>query len=94
MPTSLRGSSLRREGEKNSLGLDLDNTVYALDSTNIDLCLSVFPCAHFRTTKAAVKKHTLLNLRGSIPSFIHISGGNLHGVSALDMMLPEPALGA
>ena len=57
------------------LGLDLTNTVYALDSTTIALCLSVFPWAHFRTTKAAVKMHTLLDLRGNIPSFIHISDG-------------------
>ena len=71
------------------LGLDLSNTVYALDSTTIDLCLSVFPWAHFRTTKAAVKMHTLLDLRGSIPSFIHISDGKLHDVHALDMLVPE-----
>ena len=71
------------------LGLDLSNTVYALDATTIDLCLSVFPWAHFRTTKAAVKMHTLLALRGSIPSFIHISDGKLHDVHALDMLLPE-----
>ena len=58
------------------LGLDLTNTVYALGSTTIALCLSVFPWAHFRTTKAAVKMHTLLDLRGNIPSFIHISDGN------------------
>ena len=68
---------------------DLDNTVYALDSTTIDLCLSLFPWAHFRTTKAAVKMHTLLDLRGNIPSFIHISDGKLHDVHALDMILPE-----
>jgi Domain of unknown function (DUF4372)/Transposase DDE domain len=73
-----------------SLGLDLDNTVYALDSTTIDLCLSVFPWAHFRTTKAAVKMHTLLDLRGSIPSFIHISDGKLHDVNVFDLLLPEP----
>ena len=60
------------------LGLDLSNTVYALDSTTIDLCLSVFPWAPFRSTKAAVKMHTLLDLRGNIPSFIHISDGKLH----------------
>ena len=60
-----------------SLGLELTNTVYALDSTAIDLCLSVFPWASFRTTKAAVKMHTLLDLRGPIPSFIHISDGLL-----------------
>jgi len=71
------------------LGLDLTNTVYALDSTTIDLCLSVFPWAHFRTTKAAVKMHTLLDLRGNIPSFIHISDGKLHDVHALDLLIPE-----
>jgi hypothetical protein len=71
------------------LGLDLPNTVYALDSTTIDLCLSVFPWAHFRSTKAAVKMHTLLDLRGSIPSFIHISDGKLHDVHALDLLIPE-----
>ena len=68
---------------------ELDTTVYALDSTTIDLCLSLFPWAHFRSTKAAVKMHTLLDLRGNIPSFIHISEGNLHDVHALDMILPE-----
>jgi hypothetical protein len=72
------------------LGLELSNTVYALDSTTIDLCLSVFPWAHFRTTKAAVKMHTLLDLRGSIPSFIHVSDGKLHDVHALDLLAPEP----
>jgi hypothetical protein len=72
------------------LGLDLKNTVYALDSTTVDLCLSVFPWAHFRTTKAAVKMHTLLDLKGSIPSFIHISDGKLHDVNVLDLLLPEP----
>ena len=71
------------------LGLELSNTVYALDATTIDLCLSVFPWAHFRTTKAAVKMHTLLDLRGSIPSFIHISDGKLHDVHALDLVMPE-----
>jgi hypothetical protein len=70
-------------------GLDLANTVYALDSTTIDLCLAVFPWAHFRTTKAAVKMHTLLDLRGNIPSFIHVSDGKLHDVHALDLLLPE-----
>jgi len=72
------------------LGVDLSNTVYALDSTTIDLCLSVFPWAHFRTTKAAVKMHTLLDLRGNIPSFIHVSDGKLHDVNVLDILLPEP----
>jgi len=71
------------------LGLDLTNTVYALDSTTIDLCLSVFPWAHFRSTKAAVKMHTLLDMRGSIPSFIHVSDGKMHDVHALDLLLPE-----
>jgi hypothetical protein len=72
------------------LGLELSNTVYALDSTTIDLCLSMFPWAHFRTTKAAVKMHTLLDLRGSIPSFIHLSDGKLHDTRALDLLVPEP----
>jgi len=71
------------------LGLELTNTVYALDSTTIDLCLSVFPWALFRSTKSAVKMHTLLDLRGNIPSFIHISDGKLHDVHALDLLLPE-----
>jgi hypothetical protein len=72
-----------------SLLADLNNTVYALDSTTIDLCLSLFPWAHFRSTKAAVKMRTLLDLRGNIPSFIHISDGKLHDVHALDMIVPE-----
>jgi len=71
-------------------GVDLDQTVYALDSTTIDLCLSVFPWATFRHTKSAIKLHTLLDLRGSIPSFIHISDGKLHDVNVLDLLLPEP----
>ncbi len=71
------------------LGLDLDNTVYALDSTTIDLCLSLFEWAPFRTTKAAIKLHTLLDLRGSIPAFIHISDGKMHDVRALDLLLIE-----
>ena len=74
---------------KEDLGLDLSNTVYALDSTTIDLCLSVFPWALFRTTKAAVKMHTLLDLKGSIPSFIHISDGKMADVHALDLLQPE-----
>ena len=72
------------------LGLELDNTVYALDASTIDLSLSVFPWAHFRQTKAAIKLHTLLDLRGNIPSFIHISDGKLHDVNVLDLLLPEP----
>src|SRR5665213_3413384 len=80
----------RRLYADDDLDVDLPSTVYALDSTTIDLCLSVFPWAHFRSTKAAVKMHTLLDLRGNIPSFIHISDGKLHDVHALDMLLPEP----
>lgn len=72
-----------------SLGFELANTAYALDSTTIDLCLSVFPWAPFRTTKAAVKMHTLLDLRGNIPTFIHISDGKLHDVNVLDVLVPE-----
>jgi hypothetical protein len=72
-----------------SLGVELSDTVYALDSTTIDLCLSVFPWALFRSTKAAVKMHTLLDLRGAIPSFIHISDGKLHDVNVLDLLIPE-----
>ena len=71
------------------VGLDLDNTVYALDSTTIDLCLSLFPWADFRSTKAAVKMHTLLGLRGPIPSFIHISNGKMGDALALDLITPE-----
>jgi hypothetical protein len=80
----------RRLYADDELEVDLANTVYALDSTTIDLCLSVFPWARFRSTKAAVKLHTLLDLRGNIPSFVHISDGKLHDVHALDMLLPEP----
>ena len=73
-----------------SLGFDLDNTVYALDSTTIDLCLSVFPWARFRSRKAAIKMHTLLDLRGPIPTFIEVSEGKLHDVNILDAIVPEP----
>jgi hypothetical protein len=69
-----------------SFGIDLDNTVYALDATTIDLCLSLFPWAPFRTAKAAVKLHTLLDLRGNIPAFIHISDGKTHEVNVLDIL--------
>ena len=71
-------------------GVELDQTVYALDSTTIDLSLSVFPWAHFRQAKAAIKLHTLLDLRGNIPTFIHISVGKLHDVNVLDKLIPEP----
>jgi hypothetical protein len=69
-----------------ALGVDLDSTVYALDSSTIDLCLSLFDWAPFRSTKAAIKLHTLLDLRGAIPAFIHISDGKLHDVNVLDML--------
>jgi hypothetical protein len=72
-----------------AFGVDLKDTVYALDATTIDLCLSVFPWAHFQSTKAAIRLHTLLDLRGNIPTFIHISDGKLHEVSVLDQLLPE-----
>lgn len=72
-----------------SLDVGLDNTVYALDSTTVDLCLSLFEWAPFRSTKAAIKLHTLLDLRGAIPAFIHISDGKLHDVNVLDMLTFE-----
>ena len=72
-------------------GVELNQTVYALDSTTIDLSLSVFPWAKFRQTKAAIKLHTLLDLRGNIPTFIHISDGKLHDLNVLDELIPEPA---
>jgi len=71
-------------------GLQLDETVYALDASIIDLCLSVFPWAGFRKTKSAVKLHTLLDLRGNIPSFIAITDGRYHEVNILDVLLMEP----
>ena len=71
-------------------GVDLKETVYALDSTTIDLCLSLFPWAHFRKTKAAIKLHTLLDLRGNIPIFIEITDGKDHDVNILDVLIPEP----
>jgi hypothetical protein len=67
----------------------LKETVYALDASTIDLCLSMFPWAPFRSTKAAIKLHTLLDLRGNIPTFLHISDGKLHDVNVLDLLLPE-----
>jgi hypothetical protein len=74
---------------REAIGADLDATVYALDSTTIDLCLSLFPWARFRRTKAAVKLHTLLDVRGSIPTFLHISTGREHDVNILDEIVPE-----
>jgi hypothetical protein len=79
----------RRLYASEPLGVELDNTVYALDSTTIDLCLSLFPWAPFRSTKAAIKLHTLLDLRGNIPSFIHISDGKWHDVNVLDLLILE-----
>jgi len=80
----------RRLYAEEAFGVDLKETVYALDTTTIDLCLSVFPWAPFRRAKAAVKMHTLLDLRGNIPAFIHISDGKMHEVNVLDHLLPEP----
>ena len=74
---------------RDPIGLDLDHTLYALDSTTIDLCLSLFPWAKFRQHKAAVKMHTLLDLRGSIPTFIRITDGKVHDVNVLDEIFPE-----
>lgn len=75
---------------EDDFGLELKETVYALDSSTIDLCLSVFPWARFRKTKAAVKLHTLLDLRGDIPTFIWITDGKVHDVNVLDHLIPEP----
>jgi hypothetical protein len=72
------------------LAVELEQTVYALDSTTIDLCLSLFPWAKFRRRKGAIKLHTLLDLRGSIPCFVHISHGKMHDVTALDLVPIEP----
>ncbi len=75
---------------KEPLAMDLDSTVYALDSTTIDLCMSMFPWARFRRTKSAIKLHTLMNLRGYIPEFIHITDGKVHDVNILDLLIPTP----
>ncbi len=72
------------------LDVELESTAYALDSTTIDLCLSLFPWARFRRAKGAIKLHTLLDLRGSIPTFIHVSDGKLHDVNVLDLLVFEP----
>jgi len=80
----------RRLYSSEQFAVELEQTVYALDATTIDLCLSVFPWAHFRKTKSAIKLHTLLDLRGSIPTFIHISDGKFHEVNSLDMIPWEP----
>ena len=80
----------RKLYQKEQLVVDIEQTVYALDATTIDLCLKLFPWAHFRTAKAAVKLHTVIDLRGNIPTFIHISDGKLHDVNVLDILPIEP----
>ena len=80
----------RRLYAEDDFGLELKDTVYALDSSTIDLCLSAFPWARFRKTKAAVKLHTLLDLRGDIPTFIWITDGKVHDLNVLDHLVPEP----
>jgi len=80
----------RRLYQHDPFGVDLDELVYALDSTTIDLALSLFPWAAFRKTKGAVKMHTLLDLRGNIPSFISITEGTVHDVNILDILPLEP----
>lgn len=80
----------RRLYRDEEFGVELSDTVYALDSTTVDLCLSLFPWAAFRKTKGAVKLHTLLDLRGNIPSFLEITDGKFHDVNILDLLIPEP----
>ena len=80
----------RRLYRNEDFGLQLNETVYALDATTIDLCLALFPWAKFRQHKGAVKLHTLLDLRGNIPSFIHITDGKVHDINVLDVLIPEP----
>lgn len=80
----------RRLYARDPLAAELEQTLYALDSTTIDLCLSLFPWAKFRRRKAAVKMHTLLDLRGAIPAFIRVTDGNTHDVNLLDQLAPEP----
>ena len=79
----------RKRYASDQFAAELEQTAYALDTTTIDLCLSVFPWARFRQAKAAVKLHTLLDLRGNIPTFIHISDGKMHEVNVLDILVPE-----
>ncbi|PYV30521.1 MAG: IS4 family transposase, partial [Acidobacteria bacterium] len=80
----------RRLYRNEDFGLQLNETVYALDATTIDLCLALFPWAKFRQYKGAVKLHTLLDLRGNIPSFIYITDGKVHDINVLDVLIPEP----
>lgn len=82
-------ATARRLYARDPLGVDLDQSLYALDSTTIDLCLALFPWARFRRRKAAVKMHTLLDLRGNIPAFVHITDGKVHDVNVLDRIVPE-----
>jgi hypothetical protein len=74
---------------RDPIGVDLEQSLYALDSTTIDLCLSLFPWAKFRRRKAAVKMHTLLDLHGNIPTFIRVTSGDVHEVNILDEIMPE-----
>jgi len=83
-------SIARRLYLDDAFNLELENTAYALDASTIDLCLRVFPWAQFRKTKAAIKLHTLLDLRGNIPTFIHITDGKVHDVNILDILVTEP----
>lgn len=79
----------RRLYAREPLTIDFNETVYALDSTTINLCLSLFPWARLSETQATVKMHTLLDLRGAIPAFVHVSDGHLHDVNVLDLLIPE-----
>jgi len=82
-------ATARRLYVRDAMGVELDQSLYALDSTTIDLCLALFPWARFRRRKAAVKMHTLLDLRGNIPAFVHITDGKVHDVNVLDQIMPE-----
>jgi len=82
----------RKLYSNDDFAVELENTVYALDSTTIDLCLSTFPWARFHHGKAAIKLHTLLDLRGNIPAFIHITDGRVHDINVLDELIPEPGV--
>src|SRR5664280_2609024 len=85
-------ATARRLYVRESMGVDLEQSLYALDSTTIDLCLALFPWARFRRRKAAVKLHTLLDLRGNIPTFIRVTEGKVHDVHMLDEIMPEASL--
>tara|TARA_B100001964_G_C14256606_1_gene612806 strand:+ start:933 stop:1274 length:342 start_codon:yes stop_codon:yes gene_type:complete len=81
-------NTARKLYANDSFSVDLNQTVYALDSTTIDLCLSLFPWAQFRKRKSAIKLHTLLDLKGSIPCFIRITPGSVHDLNILDQLTP------